>query len=325
MRIVSGIQPTGEIHLGNYFGALANWVNIQNEGHECFIFIVNQHAITLPQDGQALKEYTLKLAAMLLAVGLNPEKTTIFVQSDVPAHAQFTWILNCLAPIGIMEGMIQYKEKSEQNPKAVNIGLLTYPILQTADILLYKPDAVPVGVDQSQHLELTRKLVRKFNNTYKPIFKEPKTMLTPTPKIMGLDGSAKMSKSKNNYIALSESEKEIWEKLAPAKTDPARIKKTDPGDPDKCNIYSLHKLFSQREDLDWVNYGCRNATIGCIECKKRLHKNMVEKLKPIRDKYLEWMSKPEELKDILRRGAEKANKIAQQTLEEVYDLVGFKY
>jgi len=271
-----------------------------------------------------LKEYTLELAAVLLAVGLTSENTTIFVQSDVPAHAQLTWILNCLAPIGIMEGLVQYKEKSEQNPKAANIGLLTYPILQTADILLYKPDAVPVGVDQSQHLELTRKLARKFNNTYKPIFKEPETLLTPTPKIRGLDGLAKMSKSKNNYIALAESEEEIWKKLSTAATDPARIKKTDPGDPEKCNIYSLHKLFSKQEDLDWVNYGCRNATIGCIECKKRLHANMVEKLSPIREKYLEWMSKTTELKEFLRQGAEKANKIAQQTLDEVYDLVGFK-
>jgi tryptophanyl-tRNA synthetase len=325
MRVLSGMQPTGTIHLGNYFGALVNWIKLQNEGHECFYCIVNQHAITIPQEREKLKKRTLELAAVFLASGLDPEKCTIFVQSDVPAHAEFAWILNCLAPMGEMERMIQYKEKSEKDPDAANLGLLSYPVLQAADVLLYKADLVPVGIDQAQHLELTRTLARKFNNRYKSIFKEPKTLHTPTTKVVGLDGSAKMSKSANNYIGITEDEQTIWKKLGPAVTDPARIKKTDPGNPDICNIYSLHQLFSNQEELDWVIDGCKNAKIGCIECKKKLFKNMNNTLKPIREKYNELISKPEELKEILNKGANKANKVAKETLTQVYDLVGFKY
>ena len=183
MRILSGIQPTGTIHLGNYFGALVNWVELQNKGNECFYSIVNQHAITLPQKSNELKKLTLEIAAILLAIGLDPNKSTLFIQSDVAAHSQLTWILSCLTPIGEIERMIQFKEKSEKNPKSVNVGLLTYPILQAADIMLYKAELVPVGKDQSQHLELTRTLIRKFNNKYKNIFPEPKTLHTQTQKL----------------------------------------------------------------------------------------------------------------------------------------------
>ncbi len=323
MRVFSGIQPTGVIHLGNYFGALVNWIKLQDEGNECFYSIVNQHAITIPQDPEKLRTITLELAAILLALGLD--KSTIFVQSDVPAHAQMAWVLNCLAPIGEMKRMIQFKEKSEKNPDSVTVGLFSYPILQAADIMLYKANLVPVGVDQAQHLELTRTLIKKFNSTYKPIFPEPKTLHTKTTKVVGLDGSAKMSKSCNNYIGIVEDEKTIWKKLAPAVTDPARIKKTDPGNPNICNMYSLHKLVSSKDDLKWVEDGCKNAKIGCIECKKKLFENLMKQLSPIREKYLELMSKPKHLEEILKEGGRKANKVAQQTLEEVYDLIGFKY
>ena len=325
MRVFSGIQPTGIVHLGNYFGALVNWVKLQNEGHECIYCIVNQHAITIPQDSNQLKQNTLELAAILLAIGLDPEKNILFVQSDVPAHTELTWVLACLSPMGEMERMIQFKEKSQKNPSAINLGLFSYPTLMAADILLYKTDLVPVGIDQAQHLELTRILVKKFNNTYKPIFKEPKTLHTKTTKVVGLDGSAKMSKSLNNFIGIVEDEETIWKKLSVAMTDPARKRKTDPGNPEICNIYSLHKLFSSPEELKRVQDGCTNAKIGCIECKKLLMQNIIKKLKPIREKYLEWMNKPDELKNILKKGADKANTIAQKTLNEVYDLVGFKY
>ena len=324
MRVFSGVQPTGIPHLGNYFGALLNWVNLQNEGHECFFSIVNQHAITLPQDRELLKKTTLELGAVLLAIGIDPEKSTLFIQSDVPGHSQLAWILNCLSPMGQMERMIQFKEKSEKNPSTATLGLLSYPVLQAADILLYKANLVPVGKDQAQHLELTRDLVKKFNTRYKPIFPEPKTLHTKTTKVVGLDGKSKMSKSLNNYVGLTEENKNIWKKIASAVTDPARVKKTDPGNPEACNLFSLHKLFSNEEDLKWVRNGCVNAKFGCIECKKKLFENMEQTLLPIRERYQKLMQKPDTVKEILRDGAKKANKIAQETIEEVYELVGFK-
>lgn len=325
MRVLSGIQPTGTVHLGNYFGALKNWLDMQNAGNECYFFIANQHAITLPQDSNALKRNIISLTATFLAVGLDPSKSTIFVQSDVPAHSQLSWVLNCIAPMGQMERMIQFKEKSEQNPESVNVGLFTYPIMQAADVLLYKPHLVPVGVDQAQHLELTRYLAEKFNRTYKEIFPIPQTLHTETTKVVGLDGSSKMSKSRDNYVGLVEDQDIIWKKLAVAATDPARVKRSDPGNPFICNIYSLHKLFSSKQDIDWVVEGCKTAKIGCLDCKKRLFANMADFLAPIREKYNSLIKNEALIRDILEEGARKASKVANKTLEEVYELVGFKY
>lgn len=325
MRVCSGIQPTGMVHVGNYFGALVNWLKMQQEGHECFFFIANQHAITLPHDPLFLPSNIISLAATLFAIGLDPSKSTIFVQSDVPAHAQLAWVLQCLAPMGQMERMVQFKEKSEQNPASSNTGLFTYPILQAADILLYKANVVPVGIDQAQHLELTRLLAHKFNTSFKPLFPEPTTLHTQTIKVVGLDGGAKMSKSKNNYIGLVEDEKTIWKKLSVATTDPARITRKDPGNPLICNVYSLHTLFSSPQDLEWVVEGCTQAKIGCLDCKGRLFTNMNAFLKPIRERYHEWMAQPEKICVALAQGAAKANKVAQATLEEVYDAIGFRY
>lgn len=324
MRIVSGIQPTGMVHLGNYFGALVNWIELQNAGHECFYFIANQHAITMPQKREELQQHTLQLAATLIAVGLDPDKVTLFVQSDVPAHAQLSWILNCLAPLGQMERMTQFKDKSEQDPHSVNLGLFTYPVLQSADILLYKPNCVPVGVDQAQHLELTRDLAHKFNNAYGEFFPMPQTLHTKTIKVVGLDGSAKMSKSKNNYIGLVEEPEIILKKLRGAATDPARIRRDDIGTPEICNIYALHKLMSPPKDIDWSAEGCRTAAIGCSDCKGTLFKNMMTFLDPIREKYKTLMARPEELKAILAEGARKANVFANKTIQEVYERVGLK-
>jgi tryptophanyl-tRNA synthetase len=296
MRVVSGIQPTGAVHLGNYFGALVYWVKLQNEGHECFFFLANLHTITLPQDPVVLKKRIIELAATLFAVGIDPEKSTLFVQSDVPEHAELAWIFNCLAPLGEMERMIQFKEKSQTNPDAVNAGLFLYPVLQAADIMLYKANVVPVGVDQAQHLELTRDLARKFNRLYRDIFPEPRTLHTETTKVVGLDGTAKMSKSRNNYIALTDTPDEIWAKLKHAATDPARVKRADPGTPEICNIYALHKLISPPADQEWSANGCRTAAIGCMDCKGRLRDNMVT-----------------------------ARRVAQEPLKEVYDAIGFSY
>jgi len=325
MRVFSGIQPTGVIHLGNYFGALVNWVAMQDEGHECFFSIVNQHAITQPQKKEDLEKNTLEVAATLYAVGLDPEKSTIFVQSDVPAHAQLAWVFNCLAPLGQMERMIQFKEKSEKNPSAVNLGLFAYPVLQAADVLLYKTECVPVGIDQAQHLELTRDIARKFNNAYTELFPEPETLHTKTTKILGLDGHSKMSKSLDNYIGLAEPSEVIWEKIRTAATDPARVRKTDPGNPFICNIYKLHTLFSQQKDVDYIVEGCQTAGIGSVDCKKILFQNIDAHLTPIRDRYNEHMSNPKRLKELLKMGAERAQNVANQTLEEVYEAVGFNY
>ncbi|MCK4264994.1 tryptophan--tRNA ligase [Candidatus Babeliales bacterium] len=324
MRVFSGIQPTGIPHLGNYFGTLINWLKLQNEGHECFYSIVNQHAITVPQEPKLLSQNIIQMAATLLAVGIDPQKSTLFVQSDVPAHIQLAWILSCLAPMGQMERMIQYKEKAKSDNTA-NLGLFSYPVLQAADILIYKADTVPVGIDQAQHLELTRILAKKFNNQFKELFKEPQTLHTQTTKVVGLDGTAKMSKSKNNYISLVEDEDTIWKKLSVAATDPARIKKSDPGNPEICNIYSLHQLFSNQKDLDWVVDGCINAKIGCIDCKKQLFKNITDFLNPIRERYEALIQKPNEVRSALENGAKKANKVASTTLQEVYESIGFKY
>lgn len=325
MRVLSGIQPTGTVHLGNYFGALRNWIRLQDEGNECFYSIVNQHAITIPQDPSTLKENTLSLAATLYATGLDPDKSTIFIQSDVPEHAQLSWVLQTLAPMGQMERMIQFKEKSQQNPQGLNLGLFSYPVLQAADILLYKPTLIPVGIDQAQHLELTRMLAQKFNAQFSEIFPIPQTLHTQTTKVVGLDGSGKMSKSKNNYIGLIEEEEVIWKKLSRGATDPARIRKTDPGNPLICNIFSLHKLFSPTQDIETVMSGCTSAQIGCIDCKKILFEHMMHELRPIREKYLSWMSHPEKIREKLAIGAEKARSVAQKTLHEVYEAIGFSY
>ena len=323
MRVLSGIQSSGMVHLGNYFGALLNWVKLQNEGNDCFYFIANLHSMTLPYDPNLLRKRTIELAATLIAVGIDPEKSTLFIQSDVSEHAELTWILSCLAPLGEMERMIQFKEKSAQSPDSVNAGLFLYPVLQSADILLYRPDLVPVGIDQAQHLELTRNLARKFNTRFKAeYFKEPQTLHTETIKVVGLDGTTKMSQSRDNFIGLVEEPEIVKKKLRTAFTDPARVKRTDPGNPEICNIFSLHKLLSSMKDKSWAENGCRTAEIGCLDCKGRLYENLMQLLDPIRERYKELMEKPERLHEYLDLGAEKAKKEARKTLQEVHELIG---
>ncbi len=323
MRVLSGIQPSGMVHLGNYFGALMNWVKLQDEGHDCFYFIANLHAMTMPYEPIVLKQRTIELTATLMAIGIDPEKSTLFVQSSVKEHAELTWIFSCLAPLGEMERMIQFKEKSAHAPDSVNAGLFLYPVLQSADILLYRPDLVPVGVDQAQHLELTRELGRKFNHRFNvQYFKEPKTLHTETVKVVGLDGTSKMSKSQNNYIGLIEEPEMIKQKLRAAATDPARVKRTDPGTPDICNIFSLHQLLSSVEDQGWSRQGCTTARIGCLDCKGRLFENMMRLLDPIREKYLQLMKDQDLIQDVLDAGAKKARAEAEKTMHEVYKIIG---
>ncbi len=327
-RIVSGIQPTGKLHLGNYFGALVNWKQLQNDpNNKCFFFLADLHALTVPQDPKQLRENIVEVAATLLAVGIDPTKSTLFAQSDVPEHTQLSWVLSCLAPFGEMERMIQFKEKSEANPSSVNVGLFSYPILQAADILLYRPDLVPVGIDQAQHLELTRTLARKFNNQFcpdEPLFIEPKTLHTKTTKIIGLDGSRKMSKSYNNYIALTDSEDELMKKLRAAQTDPARVTLKDPGNPNICNVFSMHKMFSTPEVQEWAAAGCQSAEIGCMSCKKSLFESFNAFIAPIRSRYKELLSDKAEIERILTIGAEQAREEASKTLAQVYSRIGLK-
>ncbi|MBL8961886.1 MAG: tryptophan--tRNA ligase [Gemmatimonadetes bacterium] len=320
-RIFSGIQPSGELHIGNYLGAVRNWVNLQHE-IESFICVVDYHAITLPYVPDDLRRRTREMGATLLAAGLDPNRATIFVQSRVPEHTELAWIFNTVTPLGELERQTQFKEKSSRQ-ESVPAGILNYPVLQAADILLYHADTVPVGEDQIQHLELTREVARRWNARFgEGYFPEPQPRLTPTRRIMGLDGQAKMSKSLGNTVGLLEESGAIWDKLRPAVTDPARVRKSDPGNPDVCNIYQLHRAFSPADTTEHVATQCRSAGWGCIECKKVLHGHMDAELAPIRGRAAELQAQPGRVQEILGDGAERARNVAQVTMREVRGAMG---
>ena len=320
-RIFSGIQPSGELHIGNYLGAVRNWVNLQHE-IESFICVVDYHAITLPYAPDDLRRRTREMGATLLAAGLDPNRATIFVQSRVPEHTELAWIFNTVTPLGELERQTQFKEKSARQ-ESVPAGILNYPVLQAADILLYHADTVPVGEDQIQHLELTREVARRWNARFgEGYFPEPQPRLTPTRRIMGLDGQAKMSKSLGNTVGLLEESGAIWDKLRPAVTDPARVRKTDPGNPDVCNIYQLHRAFSPADTIEHVATQCRSAGWGCIECKKVLHGHLDAELAPIRGRAAELQAQPGRVQEILGDGAERARNVAQVTMREVRGAMG---
>src|SRR4051812_27267990 len=323
-RIFSGIQPSGELHIGNYLGAVKNWVALQHQFESIFC-IVDYHAIIATYDPAQFKKRRHDMAVSLLAAGLDPAKCAVFVQSDVPEHTELQWLLNTLTPIGELERQTQFKDKSAKQ-ESVMAGLLNYPILQAADILLYRADRVPVGEDQVQHLELSRVIARRWNNAFAspddPYFPEPQPLLTATRRIMGLDGQSKMSKSMGNTIGLIEEPAAIWEKLRPAMTDPARVKKTDPGTPEVCNIYHLHKAFSPPATVEHVAMQCSTAGWGCIDCKKVLHASMETELVPIRTRAKELAAKPQLVTDALATGAEKCRKLARETLGVVRERMG---
>lgn len=320
-RVLSGIQPTGELHIGNYLGAIKNWVSLIDK-YECFFCIVDYHAITIKYDVSLMQKYIHNAAVEYIASGLDPNKCTIFVQSHVPEHTELMWILNTVTPIGELERMTQYKDKAKQHSQNVNAGLLIYPVLQTADIIIYKANLVPVGEDQVQHIELAREIVRDFNNRYGEIFPEPKELLSNAPRVMGLDGVKKMSKSVGNHIALVDNEEVLKKKILPAPTDPSRVRRSDPGNPDICNIYSYHKFFSDSETLELVNNECRKAGIGCVDCKNKLIKFVVQELTPIQERIKELEKKPDYIKDVLNNGAKKCRSIAQETMTEVKKAMG---
>lgn len=323
-RVFSGIQPSGEIHIGNWLGALRNWVALQDQ-HECLYCIVDQHAITGKYDAGTLAQRTREMAVGLLAAGVDPSRATLFVQSHVPAHATLSWLLTTLTPVGELERMTQYKDKA-QRFESIPAGILVYPVLMAADILVYRADAVPVGEDQIQHLELAREIARKWNHEFspsEPYFPEPQPIVTGAKRIVGLDGSAKMSKSLGNTIGVIESPEQIWEKLRPAMTDPARVTKKDSGTPEICNIYALHRHFSPPETVDTVASNCRSAAWGCIECKRVLADNMVSTLAPLRERALELNAHPEQVTTVLADGAATARRLAAETMRDVTERMGF--
>jgi tryptophanyl-tRNA synthetase len=323
-RIFSGIQPSGELHIGNYLGAVKNWVKLQHQ-YEAIICIVDYHAITVPYDPDQLRVRRREMAISLLAAGIDPGVATLFVQSQVPQHTELAWILNTITPLGELERQTQFKEKS-QRQESINAGLLNYPVLQAADILLYRANLVPVGEDQVQHLELSRVVARRWNAQFaggEEFFPEPQPVLTPTRRIMGLDGQAKMSKSMNNTIGLLESPDDIWKKLRPAVTDPKRIKRTDPGTPEVCNIYHLHKAFSPPATVEHVAVQCSTAGWGCIDCKRVLLEAMEGELIPIRRRAEELKRDGKQVEAILADGAARCRALAAETMHGVRERMGF--
>lgn len=319
----SGIQPSGELHIGNYLGAIKNWTEMLDR-YDCVFCVVDYHAMTVPYDVPFMQQRTRDAVVVNMAAGLDPEKCVLFVQSWVPEHTELAWILSTCCSVGDLERMTQYKEKSEQHKEFINSGLFFYPVLMAADILLYKAAIVPVGEDQIQHVELARRIARRFNTRFADTFPEPNHVLGKAARVMGLDAKAKMSKSRGNYISLVESSDDIWAKLSTAATDPARKRRKDPGTPELCNVYTMHQGFSGAEDLAWVRQGCTTAGIGCIECKKKLCENMVAELAPIRRKYLAIKDDVTLIDRIIREGGERAGEIARATMDEVRCKVGIR-
>jgi tryptophanyl-tRNA synthetase len=316
-RVFSGIRPTGRAHLGNYLGAFKNYVALQDD-YECVYCIVDLHALTTVEDTENLKQNTYELALDLLAVGIRPEESILFVQSHVPQVTELHTILSMVTPLGKLTELPTFKDKVRQNPNNVNYGLVGYPVLMAADIVLYKSDLVPVGIDQAPHIEFTREVVRSFNYRYNcNVLIEPGMKNTEVPKVLGIDGKEKMSKSLNNHIELALTADETRKRVMMMVTDPARIKRTDPGNPDVCNVYSMHKIFSPKEEVEMINIECRRAGIGCVECKMRYAENLNKALEPMRSRRLELASKPEQVQAVLEDGARRARTIAERTMEEV--------
>jgi len=322
-RVFSGIQPSGELHIGNYLGAVQNWVQLQSQ-HDCIFSVVDLHAITQAYDVATLAPRTVEMAVGLLAAGLDPERCIVFVQSHVPEHTELSWLLNTVTPLGELERQTQFKDKA-QRQESVPAGLLNYPVLQAADVLLYLAALVPVGEDQLQHLELMREIARRWNSRFGNdfTFPEPQPLLSTTKRVLGLDGQAKMSKSLGNTISLFDSPETIWQKLKPAATDPARVTRKDPGNPDLCNIFTIHQGFSPPATQEQVAHNCRTAGWGCLDCKRVLADNMIAALTPVRERAQELRARPQRVTETLRAGAAKAEALARRTMTEVRRRMGF--
>jgi tryptophanyl-tRNA synthetase len=320
-RVFSGIRPTGLAHLGNYLGAFKNYVALQDD-YDCVYCIVDLHALTTVEDTDNLKQNTYDMALDLLAVGIRPEETILFIQSHVPQVTELHTILSMVTPLGKLTDLPTFKEKVRQNPNNVNYGLVGYPVLMAADIVLYKSDLVPVGIDQAPHIEFTREVVRSFNYRFHTnVLIEPGMKSAEVPKVLGIDGKEKMSKSLNNHIEISATPEETRLRVMQMVTDPARMKRTDPGNPDVCNIFSMHKIFTPQADVDMINVECRRAGIGCVDCKKMFAGNLNKALEPYRAKRAEIAAQPDLVPAVLEEGAKRARAIAEKTMEEVHAAV----
>ena len=318
MRVLSGMQPSGRLHLGNLLGALENWKTLQ-EQNECFFFVADWHALSTNfEDTSQLQTFGHEILIDWLAAGIDPERATLFIQSHVPEHATLNLLLSMITPVPWLERNPTYKEKKEQieGRDLSTHGFLGYPVLQAADILLYKADAVPVGKDQLPHLELTREIARRFNSLYMPVLVEPKELLTEFPKVAGTDGR-KMSKSYGNTINLSDPEPDVRQKLKTMVTDPARVKRKDPGNPEVCAVFDFHKIYSTAAMVDQINSECRTAEIGCIDCKKFVADSMVERLSPIWEARKTLEGNPKRLEEVVQLGCKQATKVSQETISEV--------
>ena len=322
-RVLSGMQASGKLHIGNLVGALQNWVKLQ-EQYDCFYFVADWHALTTGYaHPEAIKESTRDLLLNFLAVGLDPDKCTIFIQSRIPEHAELHLLLSMITPLGWLERVPTYKEKiQELNDRDLSTyGFLGYPLLQTADIIIYRAKYVPVGIDQVPHLEISREIARRFNYLYREVFPEPEALLTEFPKVPGVDGR-KMSKSYDNAVYLSDSPEVVEQKLRTMMTDPARKRRNDVGDPELSPVHHLHKIFSSKEEQEYTAHGCRTAEIGCIDCKRILIKNVFKVMEPIWAKRKELLNNPDIVHDVVKKGTEKARQAARESMELVRDIMG---
>jgi tryptophanyl-tRNA synthetase len=316
-RVFSGARPTGRQHLGNSLGAIQNYVALQDD-YDCVYCIVDVHALTTVEATQELRQNTFEMALDWLAAGIRPEESILFVQSHVPEVMELHTYLSMVTQMGKLTDLPTFKEKLAQQPENANYGLLGYPVLMTADIVLYKSDIVPVGIDQAPHLEFAREIVRSFNYRYNTkVLIEPQVKHTEVLKVLGIDGKAKMSKSLNNHIELAATPEETTARVKDMVTDPARIKRTDPGNPDICNVFSMHKIFSPADEVQMINAECRTAGIGCVDCKNRFAANLNKHLEPFRAKRAELASDPDHVTAVLNDGASRARLIAQETMKEV--------
>jgi tryptophanyl-tRNA synthetase len=315
-RVLSGMRPSGRLHLGNYLGALANWVKLQDD-FDCFFFSADWHVLTDREDTHDVPANTIEMGADWLGAGLDPDRATLFIQSMVPEHAELHLLFSMVTPVSWLERVPTYRERIEQQGiTSPSYGLLGYPLLQAADILMYKARWVPVGVDQVPHIELTREVARRFNNAFGPVFPEPEAKLTEIPKVPGTDGR-KMSKSYGNDIELADSSETIRAKVRPMMTDPARKRRSDPGNPEICPVFDLHKIFTPPDDRAYVANGCRTAGIGCLDCKDVLLKHMLPPLEKIRERRQRFAEKPHAIVEIFHEGSRRARVVAARTMDEV--------
>ncbi len=320
-RVFSGARPTGRQHLGNYLGAIQNYVALQAD-YECVYCIVDIHALTTVEDTLNLRQNTYEMALDWLAAGIRPEETIMFVQSHVPQVMELHTLLSMVTPLGKLTDLPTFKEKIRQQPDNINYGLVGYPVLMTADIVLYKSDIVPVGIDQAPHIEFAREIVRSFNYRYhtKALI-EPQMKNTKILKVLGIDGKEKMGKSLNNHIELAATPAETQQRVMQMVTDPARARRNDPGNPDVCNVFSMHKIFSSTKEVEMINRDCRTAALGCVDCKKLFAANLNKSLEPFRAKRAELDARPAYVKEVLDDGARRARTIAERTMAEVREAI----